>query len=210
MFSLYWAEFLPLMLVFLLAVISPGADFALILRQALIHDRRAAILASFGIGSAILVHVGYTILGLGIIIAQSPLLFTLIKWAGIVYLLYLGVQALTSKTGFSLAFHEQAHFSQKSLKSFTVGFAINLLNPKAVLFFLSIYSNIVAVTTPLMIKFSYGVIIAMIAIAWFVLVSVFMTTPAIRQSFIRFSKWINRVSGLIFIGLGLRLIFYES
>jgi len=209
----YWAEFGPLLVVCVLAVISPGPDFALILRQALVQGRRAALLSAAGIGVAMIVHVSYTILGLGLIIAQSLLLFNIIKWAGIAYLLYLGIGALISKdTDAPLPAaspNAQAQDSQNLLKSFLLGFAINLLNPKAVIFFLSIFSSLVAATTPLEIKFTYGLIMASITALWFVLVSLFMTTAPIRRLFMRLTKWISRLSGLVFIGFGLHLIFQQ-
>jgi len=207
------AEFLPLMLVFILAVISPGPDFVLILRQALQHGRRCALLSSAGIGAAMLVHVSYTILGLGLIIAQSLLLFNIVKWAGVAYLFYLGFKAI-GQQGVGAASPSSPASLQQSRqhlwKSFLAGFAINLLNPKAVLFFLSIFSTFVAPTTPMEIKFSYGIILASTTMAWFVLVSIFMTSPMTRQAFARLSKWIVPASGIAFIGLGIRLIFQQS
>jgi len=205
----YWAEFLPLMLVFILAVISPGPDFVLIVRQALLYGRRAAFLSAIGIGSALLVHVSYTVLGLGLIIAKSLLLFNIIKWAGIAYLLYLGYKALTSKGG-SPSYSPSPvgpHNNQSALQSFIMGFSINLLNPKAVVFFLSIFSTFVALTTPMTIKFSYGLLMSGVAATWFMLLSLFMTTRIVRDLFMRLSKWIDRVSGLIFVALGIRLMF---
>jgi len=218
----YLVEFLPLLLVFALALISPGPDFFLTLRQALVHGRRAAIFSSLGIGSAIIFHVSYTILGLGLVIAQSLFLFNLIKWAGVAYLLYLGFKALSSKgstvptqqtgsRGSNSKIINSAVLSspQPLLKSYLAGLTINLLNPKAVIFFLSIFSSFVATTTPLEIKFTYGFIIASIAASWFIIVSLLMTTSVIRQLFSRISKWIDRASGFVFIALGIRLIFQK-
>jgi len=242
------AEFLPLMLVFILAVISPGPDFVLILRQALLQGRRAALLSSTGIGAAMLVHVSYTILGLGLIIAQSLLLFNIVKWAGVAYLFYLGFQAFTSQQKIDHLLDPQTSPQQNdhslleqfpksvkrlkikncdkkqtvetqisdsikshsALKAFLTGFAINLLNPKAMVFFLAIFSSLVAPATPTEIKFTYGLAIATMTMSWFMLVSLMITLPSIRAIFMRLSNWTNRVTGLIFIGLGIRLIFYQS
>jgi len=210
----YWAEFLPLLVVFVLALISPGADFALILRQALVQGRRAALLSSVGIGTAMVVHVSYTILGLGLIIAQSLWLFNTIKWAGVAYLLILGFKALTSKESSSASLPAspslRQQISQSALRAFLMGFAINLLNPKAVVFFLSIFSSFIAATTPIEIKFTYGITLTGITVSWFVLVSIFMTTTTIRRLFTHSTRWITRLSGLVFIGFGLNLIFQKA
>ena len=73
------------------------------------------------------------------------------------------------------------------------------------MFFLSIFSALVSASTPGMMKFGYGLVMAACLIAWFVGVSFFMTTPRMRAVFSRMSKWINRASGLVFIAFGLKL-----
>jgi len=210
--NIYVTEFVPLLLVFILAVISPGSDFALILRQALMRGRRAAIVSALGIGAAMITHVSYTILGLGLIITNSLLLFNIIKWAGVAYLFYLGFKALTAKditSSLPSSGNPVASDNSSPFQSFLLGFAINLLNPKAVVFFLSIFSTLIAPSTPFEIKFTYGLIIASVTALWFVAVGMFMTTPVIRGLFMRLSKWINRASGLAFITLGIRLIWQK-
>ena len=94
----YVYEFLGLMAVFSVLVVSPGADFLLVVRQSLVHGRRTAIVTSFGIGASLLFHIGYTILGIGIIVAKSLFLFGLLKWAGAAYLVYLGWKSLRADT----------------------------------------------------------------------------------------------------------------
>lgn len=207
----YLAEFSTLMLVFSFAVISPGADFLMVVRQSLMHGRKNAVVTSMGIGTALLVHVSYTILGLGLIIAHSIVLFNLIKWAGVVYLIYVGFKALFAR-GINVASSSggQKTTVQSLRKAFMLGFAVNVLNPKAVFFFLSIFSTLVAATTPLGVQFGYGMGMSLILILWFTLVSVFMTTPSIRIIFSRASKWIDRVSGVVFIVFGIRLMFQKA
>jgi threonine/homoserine/homoserine lactone efflux protein len=178
------------------------------MRQSLVNGRRAAIITSFGVGTALMFHVSYTILGLGLIISQSIYLFNIVKWCGVAYLLYIGIKALRAgKTDMTVE-HEGAGPTRKRqtvLKAFGLGFAANALNPKAVFFFLSIFSTVVSAHTPITIKFGYGLIMASCLIAWFVAVSLFMTTPKMRAAFSRASQWIDRASGLVFIALGLKL-----
>jgi threonine/homoserine/homoserine lactone efflux protein len=94
---------------------------------------------------------------------------------------------------------------QSAVKAFGLGFMANALNPKPVFFFLSVFSAVVHHDTPSIVKFGYGLVMASCLIAWFVGVSYFMTTPAMRAAFGRMSKWINRASGVVFIGFGLKL-----
>ncbi len=77
-----WREFSQVALAHLLAVASPGPDFALVLRQSLTHGRRTALWTSLGIGTAILLHVTYSLLGLGLLIRSSALWFGVVKYAG--------------------------------------------------------------------------------------------------------------------------------
>ena len=90
-------------------------------------------------------------------------------------------------------------------KAFGLGFLANVLNPKAVFFFLSIFSTVVSAHTPMMVKFGYGLVMAAALILWFVGVSLFMTTPRMRAAFSRASQWIDRISGVVFIVLGIKL-----
>jgi len=205
----YLFELASLMAIFFFAIVSPGADLAMVMRQSIVNGRRAAIITSFGVGSALMVHVTYTILGLGLVISQSIYLFNIVKWCGVAYLIYIGVKALrTGRTDVTAAAQEgieQAQVSQSALKAFGLGFAANALNPKAVFFFLSIFSTVVHAHTPIPVKFGYGLVMASCLILWFVGVSLFMTTPRMRAAFSRASQWIDRFSGVVFIGLGLKL-----
>jgi RhtB (resistance to homoserine/threonine) family protein len=207
--SSYLLELASLMAIFSFAIVSPGADLAMVMRQSLVHGRRAAIVTSFGVGASLMFHVTYTILGLGLIISQSIYLFNIVKWCGVAYLIYIGIKALRAgKADLSLEAVERregARSDQSALRAFGLGFLANALNPKAVFFFLSIFSTVVSAHTPIAVKFGYGLVMATCLIAWFVGVSLFMTTPRMRAAFSRASQWIDRTSGLVFIALGIKL-----
>lgn len=205
----YLLELASLMAIFSFAIISPGADLAMVMRQSLVQGRRAAIITSFGVGASLMFHVTYTILGLGLIISQSIYLFNIVKWCGVAYLIYIGIKALRAgKTDMSVEAvkgNEDGKGEQSVLRAFGLGFLANALNPKAVFFFLSIFSSVVSAHTPIAVKFGYGLVMATCLIAWFVGVSLFMTTPRMRSAFSRASQWIDRTSGLVFIALGIKL-----
>ncbi|MES5100485.1 LysE family translocator [Agrobacterium sp. BA1120] len=209
----YLIELASLMAIFFFGIISPGADLAMVMRQAMLHGRRQAIITSFGIGTSLMFHVTYTILGLGLIISQSVYLFNIVKWLGVAYLIYIGIKALRAGKmempevdGAELVQRKR----QSGLKAFTLGFAANALNPKPVFFFLSIFSTVVHAHTPVPIKFGYGSVMAGCLILWFVGVSMFMTTPRMRAAFARASQWIDRTSGVVFIALGIKLATEKS
>jgi len=205
----YLFELASLMAIFAFVIVSPGADLAMVMRQSLTHGRRPAIVTSFGIGTALLFHVTYTILGLGLIISQSIYLFNIIKWCGVAYLVYIGIKSLMAGkmdlSGDAAPDSAARKKDQSGWKAYMLGFAANALNPKPVFFFLSIFSTVVGAHTPIAVKFGYGVAMASCLIVWFVGVSLFMTTPQMRAAFSRASQWIDRASGVVFILLGLKL-----
>ncbi|PTM96430.1 LysE family transporter [Mycoplana dimorpha] len=204
----YLIELASLMAIFSFAIVSPGADLAMVMRQSILHGRRAAIVTSLGIGASLMVHVTYTILGLGLIISQSIYLFNVVKWCGVAYLVYIGVKALragATEIAPGSAAVIAGEKRQSAARAFGLGFMANALNPKAVFFFLSIFSTAVSAHTPMMVKFGYGLVMATCLILWFVGVSMFMTTPKMRAAFSRASKWIDRTSGVVFIALGIKL-----
>ena len=206
--SAYLIELASLMAIFSFAIVSPGADLAMVMRQSIVHGRRAAIFTSFGVGTSLMFHVSYMVLGLGLIISQSVYLFNIVKWCGVAYLIYIGVKALRAgHTEIAVEPAEDAGRGkgQSALKAFGLGFAANALNPKPVFFFLSIFSTVVHAHTPVAIKFGYGLVMASCLILWFVGVSLFMTTPRMRAAFQRASQWIDRTSGVVFIALGIKL-----
>jgi threonine/homoserine/homoserine lactone efflux protein len=86
-------EYLTLMAAAGIAIISPGPDFAMVLRQSIAHGRQAAILTSAGIASAIVVHGAYTLLGLGLVVSQSVFMCSMLKFVGAAYLVWLGIGA---------------------------------------------------------------------------------------------------------------------
>ncbi len=77
---MYWAEFFTVALIHLLAVASPGPDFAIVVRESVAHGRRAGTWTALGVGTGIFVHVAYSLLGIGLIVSQSIVLFNALKW----------------------------------------------------------------------------------------------------------------------------------
>ncbi len=95
---LYLTEFLTVAVIHLLAVISPGPDFAMISRNSLVYSRKTGIYSSLGLALGILVHVSYSLVGIGLIISRSIVIFSAIKFLGAGYLIYIGYKALKTKS----------------------------------------------------------------------------------------------------------------
>ena len=205
-----WFEFLGLMLAFGINAVIPGADFAMVLRQSVVHGRREALLTSAGIATSILVHGTYTLLGVGVIVGQSLLLFNILKWVGAAYLVYLAISGLRSPPPQPPVVGEGMPARKGDMAAFALGFLTNLLNPKAVLFFLALFTSLVSVHTAGQVKVIYVGSMALMLFAWFALVSVFFTTPSVRQGFFRFGRWFNRVTGITFLALAVRVALAQQ
>ncbi|HKJ04687.1 MAG TPA: LysE family transporter [Geopsychrobacteraceae bacterium] len=201
----YLGEFLTIAFIHLLAVASPGPDFAIVLRQSIVVGRTPALWTSIGIGIGIMVHVAYCLLGLGLIISQSIMLFNLIKLIGACYLLYVGWKSLRAKP---TAVTAESDFNvpiPRAVQALRIGFLTNALNPKATLFFLSLFSVVINPDTPATVQLGYGIYMCFATAIWFCGLSLFLTQPKIRFFFTRFGHWTERVMGAALIALGLKL-----
>lgn len=202
----YLHEFLALTIIHLLAVMSPGPDFAIILRQSISFGRKTAILTSFGIGAGIAVHVGYTLLGIGLLISQSPTLMMVAKLIGAAYISYLGVNLLRSQPSTADNNIRIDNNSKHQTKAFMVGFMTNVFNPKVTLFFLAIFTTVVSANTPIFVQSFYGLWIIITSIAWFSLVSFLFSKPVVRQKFLKNGHWFERVMGVILLIFAIKLV----
>ncbi|NNM43972.1 MAG: LysE family transporter [Chlamydiae bacterium] len=198
------AEIVSLSVISLLGAMSPGPDFAIITRHALTGSRKSAILASLGVCLAIMVHVTYCSLGVAFLLSKTPLLFKSIQVAGACYLGYLGAKLLFSKKSHSAVYAPPLH------KAFLSGFLTNLLNPKATLFVLSVFTQFVNPSTPLFIEFVYGFVIAGVGFAWFASLSYIITHRALRNHFVKFQTILMKVMGFVLLALGISVLFTIS
>jgi RhtB (resistance to homoserine/threonine) family protein len=204
----YWVEFSKVALAHLLAVASPGPDFAIVLKQSLTHGRRVAIWTSIGVGTAILLHVAYSLLGLGLLLRSSAAWFTAIKSAGAVYIAWLGVMSLRAKPRAmpaSDAPSASAAMAPAGRGAFAAGFFTNALNPKVTLFFVSLFVMVVSPRTPKLVQAGYGLWMAAATMAWFSMVSVLFTQAEVRRKFLRHGHWIDRALGVVFLAFAVSL-----
>ena len=196
-------ELLAVVAITLFAVISPGPDFAMVSRNSLLLSRRAGVLTALGIGLGVLIHVGYTLLGVGLLLQQSTGLFNALKLAGAGYLIYLGMKMLLSKA--DSATHSDAQKPVADGAALRTGLLTNALNPKTAVFIVSLFMQVVQPDTPLAVQIGYGAFIALAHAAWFSLVALCFSAGAVRARLLAVRHWIDRAFGGLLVGLGLLL-----
>jgi len=212
----YLEQFFLIAVVHLLAVASPGPDFAIILKQSIRYDRRTAVFTSFGIATGILLHVTYSLVGIGLIIASDERLFTALKYIAASYFCYIAWHGLRAKkpddNNNELRVSSSEDISNQipsAKKAFFTGFLINGLNVKATLFFVSLFSVIIAPETPFSIKLSYGLYMTLATAVWFVFLSYLLTHYRIRD-FLQVKGYIlDRVMGGVLLLLAVQLVLSD-
>ncbi|WP_071870274.1 LysE family translocator [Atopomonas hussainii] len=210
MISPYLGEFAALATIHFLAVVAPGPDFAITVRQSLRFGLHAGIGTAIGIGAGISVHVIYTLLGVGALMHSTPWIMGLIEVLGGAYLLYIGCMFIRQarKSDPSGSIDSATDGGSSSFRqSLAIGFMTNATNPKATLFFLAIFTTIVSASTPLSVQIFYGSWMCLVNAIWFVLVSLAFTNPPIRIRFLRISHWFERLMGALLIIFSLRLLW---
>lgn len=196
-------ELLAVLTITILAVISPGPDFAMVTRNSLTLSRRAGMLTALGIGLGVLVHISYTLLGIGLLIEQSLWLFNVIKLAGAAYLIYLGVTMLRSKPASAPTAGTTS--SPSDWVALRAGLLTNALNPKTTVFIVSLFIQVVRPDTPLKVQIGYGVFISIMHIAWFGLVALCFSAGPVRERLLSIRHWIDRLFGGLLVGFGVLL-----
>jgi RhtB (resistance to homoserine/threonine) family protein len=186
-----------------LVMLSPGPDMVLVLRNTVVSGRRAGLLTSIGILSGNLVHITYCVLGIGLLISQSILAFSALKYAGAAYLIYLGI--LSVRSGARTLDTNDLEGRRPSRRWFVQGMVNNLLNPKGTLFYLGVFTAVITPDTSASVMVLL-IFTMMLVSASFWLVFVYtLDRPAIREFIERSQQTVNRIFGALLCLLGLRV-----
>ncbi len=204
-------EYLPQILtvagINLLAIMSPGPDFIMITRNSLMYSRKTAVYSALGLSLGILVHIAYSLIGVGFLISQSIILFSLIKIIGALYLIYIGYKSLADKSNPNI---DKSNFKTKDLstiEAIKMGFLTNVSNPKVTLFFLSIFTLVIKPNTPVFIKLVMGMEMSLATFIWFAIVAIIFTNKLIKQKISKVQHYAEKLMGVILIALGIKIAF---
>ena len=196
----------PMTVIFLLALISPGPDFILCVRNSIRYSKRAAQWTALGIALGILVHMTYCILGIGLIISKSILLFNILKYLGAAYLICIGIMSFMSKEEGIDIHAEKEEKSISTKDALKTGFLVNVLNPKATLAFVSIFSAFITPETAFMVQVGFAAIATLSTLFWYLFVVQVFSIRHVRSVFAKSRNRIDRTIGVILVSLGLRVV----
>ena len=194
----------------LLAAASPGPDFVLVSQQTLSNGKKAGLMCSIGIALGLSIHILYSAFGLAVIIANSSSVLWAIKVLGGSYLIYLGVKGIRAQShSINEEYNEKAK-KNSSGKCIGVGFLCNALNPKAPIYFVSLFTLVLSPEMPLYQIGIYGIWMMLIQLAWFSVVVALLSKPSINKWFKLLGHWIDRILGGAMIALGFKIIATRS
>lgn len=191
-----------------LIIIAPGADFVVVCRNSLVYSRRTGIYSALGLTLGILVHASYSLIGIGLIISRSIILFSLIKYFGAAYLIYLGYKSLIAKPERQIQHQSSCSQPRKDISKIAavrMGFVNNILNPKVTLFFLSLFTQVINPQTPISIQIWYGLQMGMMTFAWYASVAIVMSHPIFKDKLFSVTHYLEKAMGAVLITLGIRV-----
>jgi threonine/homoserine/homoserine lactone efflux protein len=197
-------EFIAVVLITLLAVISPGADFAIVTKNSYLYGRKTGVLTSLGISIGVLIHVFYTLCAISFVLIYTPQFLKVIKYLGAIYLIYIGYKTFMQQP---IQTENMNNIGLSYLNAFKYGFFTNVLNPKTTLFVMSTYTQIVSSSTSFPIFVGYGAFMSLAHFIWFSMVSMLFSTVPLREKMLGNQLKINRVIGVFLCLFGLFLFF---
>lgn len=189
----------------------PGPDILFVIAQSISQNQKAGISTALGLCTGLIVHITAATLGISAIIYQSSLAFSIVKYAGAAYLLYLAWQAFKEKDG-GFTFEKKEPKQYKSL--YKKGILMNLLNPKVSIFFLALFPQFVVQPSPLSVPIQMvilGFIFIVQALAIFTIVSIFsekIRDFLLKREFI--AKRLNIIKGALLTFIGIQIAFSEK
>jgi len=188
--------------------ITPGQDFIYTVTRSISQGRLAGIVSALGIGTGALFHAALAISGISLIILASPALFFATKLMGCGYLVYLGLSALLAKN----ERRTELHLSKDSFwKVFSQGVLSNVLNPKVALFFIAFLPQFVSTNHPTQDLTLLAFTFVIGGTFWCVLLACFAAVIAQRLSQNgAVQRWIGKLTGTVYLGLGLSILTTKS
>ena len=194
--------FAKIIIVCLLAAMSPGPSMVVVINNAMYKNRINGILTAIGHGFGIGIYAFFAVLGIGLIIKTNLFLFNTIKILSIFFLFYLGFQAIFSNP--KMNFEKNA--IKFGVKSFLEGFAISILNPKILIWFLAIYSQFMSASNDYILNISLILIASSVDALWYIILVKLVTAKGVLEKLKSKLQLIQKLIGYLFITISIFLI----
>lgn len=198
--------FMMVAMVHLIALASPGPDFFFVSQTAASRSRKEAMMGVIGITLGVLVWAAVALMGLHLILQKMAWLHQIITVGGGLYLCWMGWQLLKSARAKKQSGDETPVVLPARGRTFMRGLLTNLSNPKAVIYFGSVFSMFVGDSVSGGERLGIFLLIVVETLAWFSLVAMVFALPKMRRGYQRLAKWIDGVAGVVFAGFGIALI----
>ncbi|MBH46302.1 MAG: amino acid transporter [Flavobacteriaceae bacterium] len=192
----------------LLALISPGPDFVVACSNSIQYSKKTGLWTAVGFGIGVSVHICFAFFGLSWLVSQSGYAFNIVKYMGAGYLIYLGINSIISNKMFSTVSERQNKKSIKWFEAVANGLLTNILNPKATLFFISLFTLVVGPGVDYMVMIFLTFVLISSTILWFSLVAIFLSQNKIRELFERFQLKLNLFFGIILALAGIGVVWF--
>lgn len=194
------------LLAVLIGAISPGPSFLIVARIAMSGSRRNGIAAAVGMGIGAVIFAVLVLLGLKAIFISVPWLYIILKLVGGTYLVYLGIRIWRgAKEPISVQLVDSEEQNTWG-RAFTMAFFTQLSNPKAAVFYGSIFASLLPQTVPLLVSIALPLLVFLVETGWYSVVALVLSSTAPRSAYLRSKVWLDRTAGGVMGLLGLKLI----
>ena len=202
-------QFLSILGLFYLTVITPGPDFLAVVQASLNRGLKTGLTTALGIGCGLLFHCTYSVLGIAWLIKQYPFVFSVIRVLGGLYIGYLGIQSLRSKSIANLDENSEDANEQSVLSrgGFVTGLLVNLLNVKAMIWFIFFFSSVIPQSFGLSLRALFALCSLIGAIVIFSLLAMFISQRAVRTALQKMGRAVNIIIGLAFLFIALDILY---
>ncbi|MDC1256019.1 LysE family translocator [bacterium] len=199
---------LSLALICVMGALSPGPSLAVVVKNTLFGGSKQGYATAISHGSGVALYAAITALGIGVVIVQSPILFSIIKYAGAAFLAYLGVKSLLSKKqNLDIVEPDKSEQSNvQAINGWRDGFLIAFLNPKLAIFFLALFSQFVDANASFEQKIIMVSTVGIIDTLWYLIVAFMFSRGPILEKLKRNSHIIDKVTGSFLILLAARVV----
>ncbi len=193
----------PVFGVFIPALLLPGPDFIGVVRSAVTRGTTGGLRTTVGVSVGLGLYATLSLLGLSAVLVEYQWLTWAVRLLGGAYLAYLGFGMILAKRA------DHAEMAMQPLvtgNAFVFGFLVTLTNPKAIVLFASVFATSVTSRTPSWLMALMIGLVVLSALIWYSIVTLFMSAPAVMRRLQHASHWIERVAGVCFVAIGLRIL----